>query len=50
MQLPFAYTVPGTRIRVLTRKQPAELSIFDSVLAADAPRAQNCGEPLRRVR
>jgi hypothetical protein len=50
MQLPFAYTVPGTRIRMLTRKPASELSAFNGVLVADQPRAQNCGEPLARVR
>jgi hypothetical protein len=50
MNLPFTFTVPGTRIRLLTRKQPGELKAFDGVLVAEPPRAQNCGEPLARVR
>jgi hypothetical protein len=50
MQLPYAFTVPGTRVRLLTRKLPEELQLLAGVLVPQPPPAQNCGEPLARVR
>ncbi len=48
MKLPFAYTVPGTRIHMRTRIPAAQLAAFDNVLVAEQPRAENCGDPLRK--
>ncbi len=50
MNLSNTFVVPGTRIRLLTRKPPADLALLSQVLVPEAPRAQHCGEPLSRAR
>jgi len=50
LRLPFAWEVPGTRIKLFTRKTPEELATFSQVLVRSASRENHCGDPLTAVR
>lgn len=46
LQLPTAWDVIGTRLRLYTRKSPQELAAFATVLAPSPPRQQQCSVPV----